>query len=77
MTCRHCSGPCGFPRRGLCFRCYRDPAIRERYRPLLKNVGRGRPEEWEEPTQQQVDDCVAEQSKPENLPDWWWDHDTD
>lgn len=31
LFCRHCRRPLHWTRRGLCRRCYQDPAIRARY----------------------------------------------
>ncbi len=66
-TCRHCGErPANRPR-GLCFQCYYLPGVRRLYPTTSKYSPTG------EPTAEEVERCVAEQSRPENLPTWWWD----
>lgn len=63
-TCRHCQRE--FPRlkaRGLCSRCHADTAVRERYEPHGAREG--------EPTAEELERIIAEQSRPEILPVWW------
>lgn len=78
--CLHCRGEKPIHARGLCRTCYLKPEVREIYPPQPNpgaNAGAGSrfPEGgsagWHEPTMDELDALVAEQFKPENLPDWW------
>ena len=63
MTCRHC-GQGGYMRpRGLCHRCYSQPAIREQY-----PTNRGYHAAGDQ-TMEELEAIIAEQSR--QLPDWW------
>lgn len=60
--CKHCKKKNRLRRFGLCNRCYDQPEIAKRYgfkalEPLI------------EPTQEEIDKLIEEQS--ESLPDWW------
>jgi hypothetical protein len=72
-TCLHC-GPTHrkLAQRGLCWACSRWPAIRRLYPPLYPKVRAScyRPPQ-PEPTEEQLEACIAEQRRPENLPAWW------
>jgi hypothetical protein len=67
--CRHCGSTTGRlqqpGRRGLCHRCYQEPAIREQY-PLAS--GRHKPSA-REPTEEELESIIKEQEA--NLPPWW------
>ena len=70
-ACRHCGKVIAcLASRGLCWACYRTPAIRALYPTYLKGPGGaacGR-----EPTAEELERTIAEQMKA--LPEWW-DHD--
>lgn len=78
MRCRHCEARLTSPGgrgRGLCPRCFDDEAVRESYPqqkrgPKPGTVYKPRAEETE-PTEEELNAMIAEQSKPENLPHWW------
>ena len=64
--CKHCRERPGYQARGLCWRCYRDLTVRRLY---PQDPRAKRPEH--EPTEEELEALIAEQSKPENLPGWW------
>ena len=45
VPCTHCQRPCAesnnYTKRGLCYRCYKDPAIRAAHAPTSKYAHRG------------------------------------
>lgn len=53
MRCKHCRTAGYLEARGLCPRCYGDPAIRRRY--PAKAPGGGRPAHGREPTMAELD----------------------
>lgn len=72
--CRHCRLRSVYSRR-LCWRCFQDLRVRVLY-PATAHADRPRRREradWVEPTEAELDALIAEQSKPENLPAWWWE----
>lgn len=64
ILCQHCHRNKATRPRGLCFGCYLDVAIRSLYPSKTPNRG--------EPTEAELEAMVAERSKPENLPIWWF-----
>lgn len=90
-TCRHCGGRANpgaayTKARGICRRCYADPAVRDLY-PLKPRPPATRPCpecgrqtsvygycrrcSADGPTEEELEALVAERSRPENLPAWW------
>jgi hypothetical protein len=68
--CIHCPSPLSRPNgagRGLCWACYPNRAIRDRY----ARYARGAINESDEPTEEELNATIAEQL--ENLPSWWAD----
>lgn len=68
IRCKHCNRAAN-GRRGLCNRCWRDFAIRRLY-----PAGRGGGDTSDhsgDMTEAELDALIAEQLRPENLPDWW------
>ncbi len=67
---RHCN-ECGKLRYrapwGLCQPCYKDLEIRKKH---VRLPAPGDSHYHHEPTMEELDALIAEQSK--NLPDWWW-----
>jgi hypothetical protein len=63
MPCVHCQRPKLIRSRGMCYTCYEDEEIRKLY-PKGERI-------FYEPTQEEVDQCVAEQMMC--LPDWFYD----
>ncbi len=61
--CEHCKKRDYQQGRGLCWRCHRDPEIREQYERQYDN--------GDELTEEQLDAMIAEQMK--DLPSWWWE----
>lgn len=75
MTCLHCSRRKVNRPRGLCWKCYYCPGVREMYGPRGAAGRAGAKQHEPEPTEEELDAMIAEQSKPENLPPWWNDKD--
>lgn len=50
----------------MCSDCYRQLDIRAEYPAKKVKVLEGK-------TMEELESIIAEQSKPENLPDWWYD----
>lgn len=67
--CVHCHERPPSRARGLCARCYEDRAIRALYPPAHRFPA----SESCEATDAELDALIAERSKPENLPAWWYD----
>lgn len=71
--CRHCRSPLSRPRgagRGLCWTCYREPAVFVAYGTLPKGPDRESRRRLEvEPTETELAAIIAEQMA--RLPDWW------
>ncbi len=65
-NCLHCLTNLANRPRNLCVACYKDKSIRNQYPTLIH-----RNDYTEDPTMEQLEDTIAEQSKPENLPEWW------
>lgn len=63
MICRHCSKFKANRPRGLCWKCYYTPGVRDLFPSTSKFVGK------KEPTQAELDATIAEQMKC--LPEWW------
>lgn len=68
--CLHCGRVRRIQGRGLCWSCNRDRTIRNQY-PLLRPRNMADDYDGSEPTMEELDAIIAEQMKPENLPDWW------
>lgn len=70
--CLHCQRPFGVnlshAGRNLCYRCNKDPAVRECYPPLRRTAPPKRPAP-PEPTAEEVEAVIAVQMQ--NLPPWW------
>jgi hypothetical protein len=62
MPCVHCQRPKLIRSRGMCYTCYDDEEIRKLY-PKGERI-------YYEPTQEEVDQCVAEQMALP-IPEWW------
>lgn len=71
-ACRHCSHPKVTRPRGLCWSCYSAPAVRRLYPPGGGNPATAKFAPQGEPTAAELEATIAEQSRPENLPPWWW-----
>ena len=65
MTCRHCKRKKSIRARGLCWRCFFQPGVRDRYAAFARQYKRVEPTETEE----DLDRLIAHQYA--NLPDWW------
>jgi hypothetical protein len=63
--CRHCGKKKVNRPRGLCWACYYTPGVKELYPVTSKFAPR------DEPTEAELEAMIAEQMRPENLPDWW------
>lgn len=61
--CRHCGNVRSLRPRGLCVRCYFNPAVREKHQKRLAMNGP------EPQTVEEVEQMIAEQMKC--LPSWW------
>lgn len=67
-SCVHCATRTGNHKHGgLCRTCYDVPEIRVKY---VKHAARKAVDNTEMTTEE-LDAMIAEQTKPENLPDWW------
>ena len=64
-ACRHGCGRRANRPRGLCGRCYETPGVRALYPAGPREPDPG------EMTDSELDALIAEQLRPENLPDWW------
>lgn len=69
-ACVHCGEVRFVQGRGLCQPCHKKPEIRSQY-PLRSRRHDGAQPGDPEPTLAELEALIAEQSKPENLPDWW------
>ncbi len=62
-VCSHCKKTLVIHGRGLCQTCWRQPKIRNRYRPRQSGGG------TREPTMAELDALIAKQR--ETMPSWW------
>ena len=66
MICRHCQRNKAIRPRGLCWKCYYAPGVRDQYAPLTPA---GSYALRREPTEAELDALIAQQSAA--LPEWW------
>lgn len=74
--CVSCGKRSGCRPRGLCDRC-RYPSDRHDHAAGRGGKGYGGPKLSREPTEAELDELIAYQMRPENLPPWWKEDDRD